>query len=862
MREQTRNGGTVTSKLAHAGFDEITVGLRSLLLAFVTLILAMVLLSALRPSSADAATPTDVMFLFDTSGSMEEVLGEASAEMQQVMTHIESVVPEVDYGVAEVRDYGGSFYDEEGDLPWRLVTPITSNRAAVTTAISELFSSGGGDGPEAYGRALWETDTNPTVGWRPGARHAIILIADNVPHMPDVNLGISEALWLEPSPWDTGEELPGTWGIPGSQLPVGQKTEFLEVLPHLVSDGKPLEMVDYHETEAPNYVHYWEYWAGLAGGLALEAGAGGKELANKLIGLIERASPPCASAVTPTTASPQSPGAPPSALTPRFGGSGTKVTIVPTAGFRFCPGQHPYLGGIAVTNLEEFSPSQMAFQVPPNAAGGLAISGPNGSVSPPSSFEVDNFRFPWGFSVANTAGTGGSHTYDVHAKVSEEDLHSVFADLGPSNSIASLVAQYEAETMLNDGLCYGFSVISQALYGDSHGAKHQYPLGWASSGGFQLKPTTTPYSLHEASSGDHALTHALLRAAITQLSPQAEASRKNPTSAKALQADLDAAFKAGQPATLLIHYDHGGHALLAFNYQVTGDGLSVDVVDPNVPWGPSRPSTDYEVLQVHVKANGSWTFSGSFEHGTFGDPVSGGSGSLWVVAEPPMPGGLSFVPSDSSGRPVEIHPGVGDTVSAVSYSASASKGLPGDVEPQPLFNDAESNGVLIPSSHRIITTTIKSKSGKDASAVMIGPGFIDLAKAPKAEGALTVLPEEGTIGAPMLPAGSTLSTTSISGEVQHTATVTFTGRVRRPRLSVDRNGTVSVAVAGGTGQAAIKLSAFAPGHQSHAPRKTFRIHGRTHVHGHTPKVKHGKPRKHAKACKRGSATGKHRCAGK
>jgi hypothetical protein len=814
--------------------------------------LAVILAALMPPPSAGAATPTDVMFLFDTSGSMEEVLSEATAEMQQVMTRIESVVPEVDYGVAEVRDYGGSFYDEdEDDSPWRLVTPLTSNRAAVTAAISDLSATGGGDGPEAYGRALWETDTNPTVGWRPGARQAIILIADNVPHMPNVNLGISEPLWLEPSPWDTGEELPGAWGIADSQLPVSQKTEFLEVLPRLVGDGRPLEMVDYHETDAPNYVHYWEYWAGLAGGLALEAGSGTKELANKLIGLIERAAPPCASAVTPSVPSPLPPGTLPSALTARFGGPGTRVTIVPAAGFRFCSGQHPYLGGISVTSLEESTPSQMAFQVPPNAAGGLAISSPAGSVSPPSSFEVDNFRYPWGFNTMNSPGSGGGHTYDVHAKVSDEDLRSVFADLGPSSSIAYLVAEYEAESMLKDGLCYGFSVISQALYGDSHGAKHQYPLGWASSSGFQLQPTTTPYSLHEASGGDHALTHALLRAAMTQLSPQAEGSRKNATSEQAVQADLDAAFKAGQPATLLIHYNGGGHAMLAYNYQVTGEGLSVDVVDPNVPWGPSRPPTDYETLQVHVKPNGSWTFTGSFEHGTFGDPVSGGPGSIWVVAEPPMPGGLSFVPSDSSGRPVEVHPGAGDTVSAVSYSASAGKGIPGDVEPRALFTDSTTNGVSIPSSHHTVTTTIKSKSGKQTSAVLIGPGFIDLAKVPKGEGDLTVVPEEGTIGAPMLPAGSTLSATSVIGEIQHTATVTFSGKVRKPRVTVDSNGAVTVTATGGKGQARIKLAFYATGHKARALRKTVRISGKTLVRTHTPKVKHRKHRKHSKACKKG-----------
>jgi type II secretory pathway pseudopilin PulG len=813
-------------------------------------------------TSAKAATPTDVMFLFDTSGSMGGVIEEAALEIQQVMAQVDTAVPEVDYGLAEVRDYGGSEYDsgfEEGedeDLPWRLVTPITANHALVSGDIGALIASGGGDAPEAYGRALFETDTNPDVGWRPGARHAIVLIADEVPHSPNVDAGIPEPLWLEPAPWDTGEELPGTWGIPGTQLPVDQGVEFLQVLSRLAADGKPLETVDYHET-GPNYIHYWEYWAGLAGGQALEAGVGTKELAGKLLGLIERAAPPCATAATATLPSPSSPDGPPTALTPRFGQPGTQVSIAPGAGTRFCPGERPALGGVGIASLEDSTPAQMIFRVPPNAAGGLTVTSAAGIAGAPSLYEVDNFRFPWGFNVINSPGTGGGHSYDVHAAVTEEDLRSVFSDLGPKTSIAYLVAAGEAEAILKNGLCYGFSTLSQALYGDSHGVKHPYPLGWANSEGFQLKPTTTPYSLHEAASGNHALTHALLRAAITQLSPQVQENAwKKVTSAKALQAALDASFGAGQPATLLIEDRDGGHAMLAFNYQVTSEGLAVDVVDPNVPWGPSRPPSDYEVLQVHVKSNGSWTFTGSFGHGTFGDPVGGGSGTLRVVGEPPMPGGLSYVPSSSSGSAVRIDPGAGETVSAINYSASPGHGIPGDAEPQGLFADTRPNGLTVPSDHHIVTATIESKSGRQTNTVLVGPGFIDLADVPKSEADVTVSPDDGTIGAPALPAGTTLSATTVTGEVQQTATVTFSGRVRKPRVTVGKSGGVTVTTAGGSGKATVKMAAFASGQKAHAPRITVRVHGRTRIQGHTPKVKH---RKDPKACKKASVHKKGHC---
>lgn len=239
------------------------------------------------PVAVSAATPpqTDVMFVFDTSGSMTGALEEAKTEIKEVMASIDGSLPDVQFGLAEVRDYGGSIYDpESSDEPWRLDVPLTSNLSSVSDAISGLSAEGRGDGPEAYGRALWETDTNPSVGWRPEASHVIVLVADNVPHDNDLDEGIPEDDWVEPEPWDTGEELPGTWGIPDTVWAAGDNLDFQSVLQQLESDGKPLEMVSYHDT-SENYLAYWEHWAALSGGQALEASSG--QLASKLTTLAE-----------------------------------------------------------------------------------------------------------------------------------------------------------------------------------------------------------------------------------------------------------------------------------------------------------------------------------------------------------------------------------------------------------------------------------------------------------------------------------------------------------------------------------------------------------------------------------------------
>ncbi len=250
-------------------------------------LLVAALLALVAPPTASAAPPahTDVMFVFDTSGSMSGALEEASAEIQQAMTQIGADLPDVQFGLAEVRDYGGSIYDEENpeDFPWRLDVPVTSDQSAVANAIDGLYAGGGGDDPEAYGRALWETDTNPTVGWRPGARHLIVLVADNVPHDNDLNEGIPEGVWVEPSPWETGEELREPAGVAGTGVTATTNLDWQNVLGQLAADQKPLEFVDYHG--ASGYLPYWENWASRTGGQAVQANAG--QLVSELVGLAE-----------------------------------------------------------------------------------------------------------------------------------------------------------------------------------------------------------------------------------------------------------------------------------------------------------------------------------------------------------------------------------------------------------------------------------------------------------------------------------------------------------------------------------------------------------------------------------------------
>lgn len=816
-------------------------------------------LTCLVPNAgATAASRTDVMFVFDTSGSMNAVLDEAKAEIQEVMTHLGTTLPNAEFGVAESRDYAPSPYDEESDdRPWTLDTPVTSDLSSVNEAISRLAASGGGDGPEAYGRALWETDTNPNVGWRPGARHLIVLIADQVPHDTNLDEGIPEEDWLSPAPWDTGDELAGSWGIPGTQLAEGTGLAFHDVLRQLAADGKPLEMVDYHDTEG-DFIHYWESWAGLAGGEAFEASEEGHELASKLISLIEHApeDTACATSAVPSEPSPRPPGILPTAATPRFLKPGTSVILTPASG-EFCQGQVPQLGGATANPLTTSTTSQLAFQVPPSASSGLALDNLSSVPGPTVRLDVDNFRYPWGFTLLNRPGDGTPPDFD--AKLSQAsidtDLEAVFKGLGPRGSFEWPEAEADAREAL-EGLCYGFALLSWATYADSHG--QHIPLGYLSSPGFGVGAGTVPYLLSEASTGNHGLTHALLRAAVSQVSPEEEATWHSVGSSASLASQLNTAFAQGDPAPIMIRWGavghEEGHALLAYNYQspdpTTGQGIAVDVVDPNVPWSASSPPSDYQNLQLHVSANGSWTYAGTFDGVNFATPVSNSSQGLKVITHPLAAGGLQLHTQLSGNpTPIAIAAPRGDEVTAISYSSADGHDIPSDVTGAPTFTDGVDDRLLVPGDHHKLIVSYTAPSGDVEPIRITGAGFLDSGSLGAGHKTLTLNARTGGITLPVADTGTSLSIASLTGGVQRGVTARFSGKLVKPTLSVSSTGAVSLTVAGGDGHVSISLAGYSSVGDARGKAESIAVHGRTSIHRHTPKIKSHKRRKrrlHAK----------------
>lgn len=223
------------------------------------------LLLPARGARAAVPAKTDILLMFDTTGSMGGALAAAAAQVGTLTGNLDSRLPDVQYGVAEVRDY--PLYDSgAGDqaYPYKVNQPITADRGAVLGAISKLTARGGGDGPEAYGGALYAATAGTGFGWRSGARRLIVLVADNVPHDDDLNLGIPPEVQTHSSPWNTKVD-PGPDGVAGT----ADDIDWQPLLAAMAHNGVTLAYVLFQGNSS--YLPYWKIWSEMTGGAAVDA---------------------------------------------------------------------------------------------------------------------------------------------------------------------------------------------------------------------------------------------------------------------------------------------------------------------------------------------------------------------------------------------------------------------------------------------------------------------------------------------------------------------------------------------------------------------------------------------------------------
>lgn len=129
----------------------------------------------------------DVLFLFDSTGSMGDDIANAKANASALLDSISTRFKNFRVAVADYKDFPEDPYGDPSDYTFNARQPFTTNKAAAQAAINSLSASGGNDWPESVYTALSKSINGDGIGaWRDNpARRIIILIGDAPGHDPE-----------------------------------------------------------------------------------------------------------------------------------------------------------------------------------------------------------------------------------------------------------------------------------------------------------------------------------------------------------------------------------------------------------------------------------------------------------------------------------------------------------------------------------------------------------------------------------------------------------------------------------------------------------------------------------------------------
>ncbi len=211
----------------------------------------------------------DVLFVFDVTRSMQDVLDSAAQNADRIMSDLTGLVPDIQFGVVSVSDYPVAPYGLASDQAFSLTLPMTDDPNEVRAALGGLTLLDGGDGAEAYGLAFHKAASDPAIGWRKDARHLIVSFGDSVPHDDNINKGIASPEPILPGQkWSTAyaqADVAGTDNLDWQTVlaDLRNSPEQITVL-HVVSGS-----TDRQNAPPQALLAYWKYWAGLTGGDAV-----------------------------------------------------------------------------------------------------------------------------------------------------------------------------------------------------------------------------------------------------------------------------------------------------------------------------------------------------------------------------------------------------------------------------------------------------------------------------------------------------------------------------------------------------------------------------------------------------------------
>lgn len=218
----------------------------------------------LPPAPAQA----DIVFAFDTTGSMSGVTGTMRGAAAQVITNLQTLIEDVRFSVVDFRDYPPEVPSVSEVWPYLLREPLTRDVAAIQASIDALDTAGGHDDQESYTRVLYEAYADQNQQWRPDARRLVIMFGDSVPRDDDLNAALPPPQPFRPDEtWQTGYPVdPGRDGVNGTS----DDLDLESVLHELGSEHNTTVLfvvadANYLGLSIEALTTYWRVWTGMTG---------------------------------------------------------------------------------------------------------------------------------------------------------------------------------------------------------------------------------------------------------------------------------------------------------------------------------------------------------------------------------------------------------------------------------------------------------------------------------------------------------------------------------------------------------------------------------------------------------------------
>lgn len=146
-----------------------------------------------------AAQPIEILFSFDTTGSMYPCLTQVRQKIKETARRLFKDIPGLRIGIIAHGDYC-----DARETYVTSILDLTSDPETVSAFVEGVRPTYGGDAPECYELVLREA--RQKIRWTPGSRRCFVLIGDDVPHPPAHNPDRID--WRQELKALAGEEIP------------------------------------------------------------------------------------------------------------------------------------------------------------------------------------------------------------------------------------------------------------------------------------------------------------------------------------------------------------------------------------------------------------------------------------------------------------------------------------------------------------------------------------------------------------------------------------------------------------------------------------------------------------------------------